>query len=53
MDFFSRQDQARALTRRLAWLFALSVLAIVVLLNLVAWVSLEASLEGRNPSFDV
>lgn len=53
MDFFARQDQARALTRRLAWLFALSVLAIVVLLNLVAWVSLEASLEGKRPAYDV
>ena len=45
MDFFANQDRARALTRRLVLLFALSVLAIVVVLNLAAAVGIQSYLD--------
>ncbi len=41
MDFFARQDRARALTRRLVWMFALAVIATVVAVNLVTYAAIE------------
>lgn len=41
MDFFARQDQAHALTRRLVVLFIVAVVAIVVALNVVTWGVME------------
>ena len=35
MDFFARQDQAKRQTRRLAWLFGLAILAVLIVNNLL------------------
>lgn len=45
-SFFEQQDLARRNSRRLIWLFALSVLIVVVTLNVVVVVMLAASGEG-------
>ena len=54
MDFFARQDHARAVTRRLVWMFALAVVATVVAVNLLTWVGVEwylkqNSIRGSRP----
>ena len=41
MDFFARQDHARALTRRLIWMFIFAVIATVVAVNLVTYVAVR------------
>jgi Zn-dependent protease with chaperone function len=41
MDFFARQDHARKLTARLAWLFAVAVLATVAAVNLLTYAGVE------------
>ncbi len=40
MNFFQRQQQARSTSRRLVILFALAVLAIVVVIDLAVWIAL-------------
>jgi Zn-dependent protease with chaperone function len=49
MDFFARQDHARALTRRLAWMFVLAVIATVVAVNLLTYAAVEWSLQQQKP----
>lgn len=48
MNFFERQQQARSTSRRLVILFALAVLAIVVVIDLAVWIALGgvAPLDG-------
>ena len=46
MDFFTRQDHARALTRRLTWMFILAVIATVLAVNLVTYVAVQWYVQG-------
>lgn len=41
MDFFTHQDRARALSRRLGWLFVLAVIATLATVNLATWIGFE------------
>jgi Zn-dependent protease with chaperone function len=48
MDFFARQDSAHRQSRRLGWLFAMAVVGVVVVLNILAAFATTAWLEqGR------
>ena len=46
MDFFARQEHARALTRRLMWMFILAVIATVLAVNLVTYVAVQSYLQS-------
>ncbi len=48
MDFFSSQDRARTITRRLAFLFVLSVLATVVAVNILTYVIVSGYIEQQR-----
>jgi Zn-dependent protease with chaperone function len=48
MDFFGAQEHARRQSRRLVWLFALAVLAIVAAINLVAVGVLELGADPKR-----
>ena len=47
MDFFAHQDRARAMSRRLGWLFALAVIATLLTVNLATWVGFELYLSQQ------
>ena len=50
MDFFSSQDRARSITRRLALLFTLAVLATVVAVNILTYVVVSGYIEQQRSS---
>ncbi len=48
MDFFSRQDHARSLTRRLALLFTAAVIATVVAVNIITYIGVSYYIDGQR-----
>jgi Zn-dependent protease with chaperone function len=51
MNFFQHQEQAHRASRRLIWLFAISVLAIVIAVNLVVGFIYLSSIKAAGPGF--
>jgi Zn-dependent protease with chaperone function len=51
MNFFQHQEQARRASRRLIWLFAISVLAIVIAVNLAVGFIYLSSIKATGPGF--
>jgi len=49
VNFFEHQEAARRTSRRLVWLFALAVIAIVIVVNIVATVVYYAVFAGSLP----
>ena len=49
MNFFRHQEQARRTSTRLVWLFAASVIAIVIAVNLVVGMLYLASVQSAGP----
>jgi Zn-dependent protease with chaperone function len=49
MDFFAAQDNALRQSKRLIWMFALAVLAIIIGVYVVVWFALSASSTNASP----
>lgn len=52
MDFFEQQRKARAASKRMVWLFALSVIAVVVIIGLAAGFLTGFAGGGEAPSLE-